>query len=133
MPRASILAPQRRSMVSSMPTTTGPSGTRAATSTRSRRWATARADQRAALRVDGEAGRPLQARDAQGGGDGAPSRRQQGAGGQDQHVAPDRGGEAGRERAWPVGQPLGSVKRHRLRPPPPPLLSAGRDPPPRGG
>src|SRR3954454_24060653 len=51
MPRASILAPQRRSMVSSMPTTTGPSGTRVATSTRSRRWATARADQRAALRT----------------------------------------------------------------------------------
>ena len=54
--------------------------------------------------VDGEAGRLLQARDAQGGGDGAPPRRQQGAGDQDQHVAPDRGGEAGRERAEP-GRP----------------------------
>src|SRR3954447_295551 len=51
MPRAPILAPQRRSTVSSMPTTTGPSRTRVATSTRSRRCATARADQRAVLRT----------------------------------------------------------------------------------
>jgi hypothetical protein len=49
--------------------------------------------------VDGETGRPLQAHDAQGGGDGTPSRRRQGAGDQDRHAAPDRGGEAGRERA----------------------------------
>ena len=43
---APILAPQRRSMVSSMPTTTGPSGAKAASRRCSRRSAAARPDQR---------------------------------------------------------------------------------------
>src|SRR3954449_1137654 len=101
MPRALILVPQRRSVVSSMPTTTGPSGTKVATSTRSRRWATARADQRAALRTrwwtakPADRSRPVTRRAAV---TVRRPRRQQGAGDQDRHVAPDRGGEAGRER-----------------------------------
>jgi hypothetical protein len=45
MPRALIFVPQRRSMVSSMPTTTGPVGTRTAMSSNNSRCATARADQ----------------------------------------------------------------------------------------
>src|SRR3954469_18345289 len=51
IPRALILAPQRRSMVSSMPTTTGPCGTRAATRSSRSRCATAREDQPPILRV----------------------------------------------------------------------------------
>lgn len=49
MPRALILAPRRRSMVSSMPTATGPFGTKAATSSPSRQRAAARPDQRLRL------------------------------------------------------------------------------------
>src|SRR4051812_3074091 len=46
MPRALILAPRRRSIVSSMPTTTGPSGAKAASRRCSRRSAAARPGQR---------------------------------------------------------------------------------------
>src|SRR3954468_9038908 len=49
MPRAEIFGPQRRSIVSSIPTTTGPSGTNTATSQRSRARAIDRPDQRARL------------------------------------------------------------------------------------
>src|SRR3954454_2565243 len=49
MPRAEIFGPQRRSIVSSIPTTTGPSGTNTATSQRSRAWASDCPDQRARL------------------------------------------------------------------------------------
>src|SRR5512143_899212 len=46
MPRALILAPQRRSRVSSIPMITGPSGTKVAINTCSRRHASLRLDQR---------------------------------------------------------------------------------------
>jgi hypothetical protein len=49
MPRAEIFGPQRRSIVSSIPTTTGPSGTNTATSPRSRMRASDRPDHRARL------------------------------------------------------------------------------------
>src|SRR5512143_924894 len=49
MPRALILAPQRRSMVSSRAITTGPVGTKAATSSASNTPETASADQQARL------------------------------------------------------------------------------------
>ena len=49
MPLALIFGPFRRSIVSSMPTTTGPSGTNVATSRSSRTRAAASALQRAAL------------------------------------------------------------------------------------
>src|SRR5512143_4065493 len=46
MPRALILEPQRRSRVSSIPMITGPSGTKVAINTCSRRHASVRLDQR---------------------------------------------------------------------------------------
>src|SRR5919107_3215722 len=49
MPRADIFGPQRRSIVSSIPTTTGLSGTNTATRQRSRARAKDRPDQRARL------------------------------------------------------------------------------------
>ena len=52
MPRALILAPQRRSMVSSIPITTGaPDGTKALISRINSRPATARDDHAARLRI----------------------------------------------------------------------------------
>ena len=49
MPRAAILRPQRRSIVSSMPITTSPAGKKAPISCRNNLAATARASQRARL------------------------------------------------------------------------------------
>jgi hypothetical protein len=51
IPRALIRRPHRRSMVSSIPMTTGPSGTRRSTTMLSSRLATARELQRARLRT----------------------------------------------------------------------------------
>ena len=81
MPRALIFAPQRRSMVSSTPTTTGPVGTKAATSSsnsRCARGARGRASQAEDAVIDGEARRLVQAHDAQRRGDRAPPRDEQG-------------------------------------------------------
>src|SRR5919202_1379188 len=91
MPRALILAPQRRSMVSSMAITTGPCGTKVVTS---------------------KAGALFEAHDAQRGRDGTPTRHEERTGDEDQDVAPDRGREAPRKGPHPFGHDPGPLRRH---------------------
>src|SRR4051812_49663227 len=106
MPRAEIFGPQRRSIVSSIPTTTGPSGTNTATSQCSRARASDRPDQRARLSTPWKRAKsvPSPSEHRQHGGYGAPSRSQNGAGHQNQDTLPGRFGEEGGERRQPVPQ-----------------------------
>src|SRR5215211_5716574 len=102
MPRALILGPQRRSIVSSMPTITGPVGTGRPPCVAEHAV------------VDGKAWGLLKAHDAQRRRDRPPTRREQGACHQHQGVAPDRGGEVALERPHPGGQHLGHRRRHGI-------------------
>src|SRR6187431_333119 len=107
MPRAEIFGPQRRSIVSSIPTTTGPSGTNTATSQRSRARAKDRPDQRARLSTSWKRAKSASSRPAkhrQRGGHGASAGSQDGAGRQSQDALPGRFGEEGGERRQPAHQ-----------------------------
>ena len=94
MPRALILAPQRRSMVSSSPITTGaPDGTKAFTSRISSWRAAARDDHAARLRIRWKVQKSrsrFASQDAQRRRDGSPAGRQDDAGEQHQNVRPGR-------------------------------------------
>ena len=105
MPRALIFAPHLRSIVPSMPITTGPLGNSRSSKCSKRRWPKARASQRAQhFVVTGEADVVCQAHDPEHLGDSAFAGRQDRAGGQNKDVLPSRDGEAGLEHRKPADQ-----------------------------